>query len=65
MRAVFSETIVQECGASEFQMRLRDPFQFQALGCVTGRNCHVSGIAASVMGTLSRAIASPLEMSGF
>src|SRR6185295_5811008 len=51
-----TETIVQDYGASAFLSRLSDPFWFQALGSVMGRDWHSSGITTSVMGALKRGL---------
>jgi hypothetical protein len=50
------ETIVMDYGKDEVLRRLSDPFWFQSLGAVMGMDWHSSGITASVMGALKRAI---------
>lgn len=52
-----TETIIHDYGTSAFLSRLSDPFWFQALGAVMGRDWHSSGITTSVMGALKRGLA--------
>jgi uncharacterized protein len=51
-----SENILHHYGTSALLSRLRDPFWFQALGCVMGMDWHSSGITTSLMGALKRGL---------
>src|ERR1700691_5515386 len=51
-----SENILHHYGTSALLSRLRDPFRFQALGCVMGMDWHSSGITTSLMGALKRGL---------
>src|SRR5437764_2425192 len=46
------EAVLYEYGRSEVLTRLSDPFWFQALGAVMGRDWHSSGMTPAVMGAL-------------
>jgi hypothetical protein len=50
------EAVLYEYGRSEVLTRLSDPFWFQALGSVMGRDWHSSGMTTSVMGALKRGL---------
>ena len=52
-----TETIIYDYGTSAFLSRLSDPFWFQALGAVMGRDWHSSGVTTSVIGALKRGVA--------
>src|SRR5688572_19510545 len=50
------EALVLEYNRSEVLKRLSDPLWFQSFGCVLGMGWHSSGITASVMGALKKAV---------
>src|SRR3954451_657296 len=47
--------IVRDAGPEELLRRLRDPFWFQAVGCVLGFDWHSSGVTTTVCGALKEA----------
>src|SRR5438552_1922687 len=56
MGTAIVEAVVDAYGTPAFLSRLSDPFWFQALGSVMGRDWHSSGITTSVMGALKRGL---------
>ena len=47
--------IVEEFGPAEMLRRLSDPWRFQAFGCVSGFDCHSSGVTTVTCGALKEA----------